>query len=184
MVAAGLGFAFMPVNMVKHPGVIGLPVVEPEFWRQVSLVSVRGRRYSPGVGSLVREAMRKTWFGIQPERAMESEGALEPAERERVLRRRMSDKRGRKRDMPLASSTISKDKAHTFVPSVCGAARAADRAIRLPVKREKRSTHRSGGRPGRLYRRRLSHRLRIGISPRSHSALIGSGYPLKGEDFY
>ena len=35
MVAAGLGFAFMPANAVKHPGVIGLPVVEPEFWREV-----------------------------------------------------------------------------------------------------------------------------------------------------
>jgi LysR family transcriptional regulator, hydrogen peroxide-inducible genes activator len=69
MVAAGLGFAFMPAKLVKHPGVIGLPVVEREFWRQVSLVSVRGRRYSPGVGSLVREAMRKTWFGKQPKPA-------------------------------------------------------------------------------------------------------------------
>ncbi|HTZ66644.1 MAG TPA: LysR family transcriptional regulator [Roseiarcus sp.] len=77
MVAAGLGFAFMPVNLVKHPGVVGLPVVEPEFWRQVSLVSVRGRRHSPGVGSLVREAMRKKWFGKQPERAMDSEDSLE-----------------------------------------------------------------------------------------------------------
>jgi LysR family hydrogen peroxide-inducible transcriptional activator len=66
MVAAGLGFAFMPTNAVKHPGVVGLPVVEPEFWRQVNLVSVRGRRYSPGVGSLVREAMRKAWFGKRP----------------------------------------------------------------------------------------------------------------------
>ena len=66
MVAAGLGFAFMPANAVKHPGVVGLPVVEPEFWRQVNLVSVRGRRYSPGVGSLVREAMRKAWFGKRP----------------------------------------------------------------------------------------------------------------------
>ena len=66
MVAAGLGFAFMPANAVKHPGVVGLPVVQPEFWRQVNLVSVRGRRYSPGVGSLVREAMRKTWFGKRP----------------------------------------------------------------------------------------------------------------------
>jgi LysR family hydrogen peroxide-inducible transcriptional activator len=66
MVAAGLGFAFMPANSVKHPGVVALPVVEPEFWRQVNLVSVRGRRYSPGVGSLVREAMRKTWFGRRP----------------------------------------------------------------------------------------------------------------------
>jgi LysR family transcriptional regulator, hydrogen peroxide-inducible genes activator len=66
MVAGGLGFAFMPANAVKHPGVVGLPVVEPEFWRQVNLVSVRGRRYSPGVGSLVREAMRKAWFGKRP----------------------------------------------------------------------------------------------------------------------
>jgi LysR family transcriptional regulator, hydrogen peroxide-inducible genes activator len=66
MVAAGLGFAFMPANAVKHPGVVALPVVEPEFWRQVNLVSVRGRPYSPGVGSLVREAMRKTWFGKRP----------------------------------------------------------------------------------------------------------------------
>jgi LysR family hydrogen peroxide-inducible transcriptional activator len=70
MVAAGLGFAFMPANAVKHPGVVGLPVVEPEFWREVGLVSVRGRRYSPGVGSLVREAMRKTWFGRRPERTV------------------------------------------------------------------------------------------------------------------
>jgi LysR family transcriptional regulator, hydrogen peroxide-inducible genes activator len=65
MVAAGLGFAFMPQNAIKHPGVVGVPVVEPEFWRQVNLVTVRGRPYSPGVGSLVREAMRKKWFGDQ-----------------------------------------------------------------------------------------------------------------------
>lgn len=63
MVAAGLGFAFMPVNAVKHPDVVGVPVVEPEFWRQVNLVTVRGRPHSTGVGALVREAMRKTWFG-------------------------------------------------------------------------------------------------------------------------
>jgi LysR family transcriptional regulator, hydrogen peroxide-inducible genes activator len=63
MVAAGLGFAFMPVRAVKHPGVIGVPVVEPEFWRNVNLVTVRGRRHSPGIGALVREAMRKKWYG-------------------------------------------------------------------------------------------------------------------------
>jgi LysR family transcriptional regulator, hydrogen peroxide-inducible genes activator len=73
MVAAGLGFAFMPANSVKHPDVIGLPIVRPEFWRQVGLVSVRGRRYSPAVGSLAREAMRKTWFGKRPERAPDSQ---------------------------------------------------------------------------------------------------------------
>jgi len=63
MVAARLGFAFMPANSVNHPGVVGIPVIEPEFWRQVNLVTVRGRPYSPGVGALVREAMRKKWFG-------------------------------------------------------------------------------------------------------------------------
>ena len=79
MVAAGLGFAFMPVNMAKHLDVVALPVVEPEFWRQVSLVSVRGRRYSPAVGSLVREAMRKSWFGHRPERVKDSALVLAPA---------------------------------------------------------------------------------------------------------
>lgn len=66
MVAAGLGFGFMPANAVHHPGVVALPVVEPEFWRDVNLVSVRGRPYSPGVGALVREAMRRSWFGQRP----------------------------------------------------------------------------------------------------------------------
>ena len=32
--------------------------------------------YSPGVGSLVREAMRKKWFGKQPDRAMDKRVAL------------------------------------------------------------------------------------------------------------
>jgi LysR family transcriptional regulator, hydrogen peroxide-inducible genes activator len=63
MVAAGLGFAFMPANSVTHPDVAALPVVEPEFWRVVNLLTVRGRPYSPGLGALVREAMRKKWFG-------------------------------------------------------------------------------------------------------------------------
>ncbi len=63
MVAAGIGWAFMPANSVKHPGVLGIPVTEPDFWREVNLVSVRGRPYSPAVGALVREAMRIRWFG-------------------------------------------------------------------------------------------------------------------------
>jgi DNA-binding transcriptional LysR family regulator len=72
MVAAGLGFAFMPENAAHHPGIVALPVIEPEFWRRVNLVTVRGRPYSPGVGALVREAMRKSWFG---KRAMAASSA-------------------------------------------------------------------------------------------------------------
>jgi DNA-binding transcriptional LysR family regulator len=78
MVAAGLGFAFMPVNAVKHPDVVGVPVIDPEFWRQVNLVTVRGRPHSTGVGALVREAMRKTWFG---QKAMASAAADGKAKR-------------------------------------------------------------------------------------------------------
>jgi LysR family transcriptional regulator, hydrogen peroxide-inducible genes activator len=63
MVAAGLGWAFMPANSVKHTGVLAIPLVEPEFWRAVNLVTVRGRPYSPAVGALVREAMQIKWFG-------------------------------------------------------------------------------------------------------------------------
>jgi LysR family transcriptional regulator, hydrogen peroxide-inducible genes activator len=65
MVAAGLGFAFLPANSARHSGVISLPIIEPEFWREVNLVSVRGRPHSPAVGALVREAMSKKWFGKQ-----------------------------------------------------------------------------------------------------------------------
>ena len=63
MVAAGLGFGFMPANSAHRDGVAALPIVEPQFWREVKLASVRGRRHSPAVGALVREAMHKKWFG-------------------------------------------------------------------------------------------------------------------------
>ncbi len=63
MAAAGLGYAFMPALSVDHPGVVARPLVEPEFWREVALVTVRGRPHSPGVGALVQEAMRMTWIG-------------------------------------------------------------------------------------------------------------------------
>ena len=72
MVAAGLGWAFMPINSVNHPAVVGLPIIEPEFWREVNLVTVRGRPHSPAVGALVREAMRTRWFG---EPALGAEGS-------------------------------------------------------------------------------------------------------------
>ena len=49
--------------MGKEGEVIDQPVVEPEFWREVSLVTVRGRPHSPAIGALVREAMRTKWLG-------------------------------------------------------------------------------------------------------------------------
>jgi DNA-binding transcriptional LysR family regulator len=72
MIAAGLGFGFMPRHSVNHPGVIGLPVIEPEFWRVVNLVTMTERAHSPALGVLVREAMRKEWFGAQAIAAREA----------------------------------------------------------------------------------------------------------------
>ncbi len=63
MVASGLGFGFMPESCVNHARAVGRPMIEPEFWREVNLVTVRGRPHSPGVGALVREAMRGRWLG-------------------------------------------------------------------------------------------------------------------------
>jgi LysR family transcriptional regulator, hydrogen peroxide-inducible genes activator len=63
MAAAGLGVGFMPELSAGHPGIVARPLIEPEFWREVALVTIRGRQYSPAVGSLVREAMRMRWNG-------------------------------------------------------------------------------------------------------------------------
>jgi LysR family transcriptional regulator, hydrogen peroxide-inducible genes activator len=63
MVAAGLGYGFMPESCIAHPGVVARPLIEPEFWREVNLVTVRGRPHSPAVGALVREVMQANWLG-------------------------------------------------------------------------------------------------------------------------
>ena len=63
MCAAGMGFGFLPEFCINHQGVVARPVVDPEFWREVNVVTVRGRPHSPAVGALVREAMRTNWTG-------------------------------------------------------------------------------------------------------------------------
>jgi DNA-binding transcriptional LysR family regulator len=47
MVAAGLGFAFMPEYSVNHKGVLARLLVDPQVERTLQLVDVRGRRRSP-----------------------------------------------------------------------------------------------------------------------------------------
>jgi LysR family transcriptional regulator, hydrogen peroxide-inducible genes activator len=78
MAAAGLGIGFMPELCVNHPGVVARPLIEPEFWREVALVTVRGRPHSPAVGALVREAMQKQWVGA-PALAVSAARAMAPA---------------------------------------------------------------------------------------------------------
>lgn len=63
MVAAGMGYSFLPESTAQFDGVVVRPLVDPELWRDINLVSVRGRPYSPAVGAFVREVMRSKWMG-------------------------------------------------------------------------------------------------------------------------
>jgi len=62
MIASGFGFGFFPQYSVSSPAVVARPLVDPEFWREVSLTTVKGRPYSRAVGALVHEAMRSAWL--------------------------------------------------------------------------------------------------------------------------
>lgn len=63
MVMAGLGFTYMPEYAITLPQITALPLVEPEVWRTVQLVTVRGRPHSPAVGAFVRQARGHGWAG-------------------------------------------------------------------------------------------------------------------------
>lgn len=62
MIASGFGFGFFPKYSISNAAVVARPLVNPEFWRTVSLTTVRGRPYSRAVGALVHEAMRSAWL--------------------------------------------------------------------------------------------------------------------------
>lgn len=58
MIASGFGFGFFPHYSIEHAGVVAVPMVDPEFFRDVSLMTVKGRPHSPAVGAFLHEAMR------------------------------------------------------------------------------------------------------------------------------
>lgn len=57
MVMAGLGVGSAPAHAILVPGLLARRMVDPEFVREVCVVTVRGRPHSPAVGALVRSAM-------------------------------------------------------------------------------------------------------------------------------
>ncbi len=61
MVAAGMGVCFLPEFAATHPGVLLRRLVDPEVVRQVCLVTVRGRRWSPPLASFVEAVRRHRW---------------------------------------------------------------------------------------------------------------------------
>jgi DNA-binding transcriptional LysR family regulator len=64
MVAAGFGVCFLPEFSPTIPGVRTQPVTDPEVARDVSLVSMSGRRFSPAVLSFIRAIHAHDWSGM------------------------------------------------------------------------------------------------------------------------
>ena len=61
MVAAGFGVCFLPEFSPTIPGVRRQPVTDPAVTREVSLVSLSGRRFSPVVMTFVRAIRSHDW---------------------------------------------------------------------------------------------------------------------------
>jgi DNA-binding transcriptional LysR family regulator len=61
MIKAGLGFGLFPEFCLTDPSLVMRRLVEPEFVRTISLVTVRGRPHSPAVGAFVRMARAFPW---------------------------------------------------------------------------------------------------------------------------
>jgi DNA-binding transcriptional LysR family regulator len=61
MAAAGLGLCVLPQYTPTVPGLATRPLIEPEIEREVSLVSIAGRRFSPAVAGFVRAAKSHPW---------------------------------------------------------------------------------------------------------------------------
>ncbi|HUH85506.1 MAG TPA: LysR family transcriptional regulator [Stellaceae bacterium] len=61
MVLAGMGVTFLPSFSPVIPGLMTRPVIDPEIIRDVFLVSIAGRRFSPAVAAFMRAATSYGW---------------------------------------------------------------------------------------------------------------------------
>ena len=61
MVIAGMGVCFIPEFSPTVPGLVTRPLVDPEVAREVLLVSIAGRRFSPAVATFVKAIKAYRW---------------------------------------------------------------------------------------------------------------------------
>lgn len=61
MVAAGLGFAFLPESSVVHNGVVARPLCDPHVERTLLMADVRGRRRSPAAQAFAQALLAHLW---------------------------------------------------------------------------------------------------------------------------
>jgi LysR family transcriptional regulator, hydrogen peroxide-inducible genes activator len=67
MVMAGMGICFLPEYSVVVPGLQTRRVIEPDVVREVSVVTVAGRRFSPAVAAFVRAIKAYPWPTSTPD---------------------------------------------------------------------------------------------------------------------
>jgi len=79
MVAAGLGFAFMPQFSVTLPGVLSRPLVDPLVERQVLAIDVRGRKRSPAAQLLFEAFHAYAWPGRKDPSPRKGAKTVQPA---------------------------------------------------------------------------------------------------------
>jgi DNA-binding transcriptional LysR family regulator len=79
MIKAGLGFGLFPEFALTDPALVMRRLVEPEFVRTITLVTVRGRPHSPAVGAFVRQARSFPWPATLLDSLGEPAAMLEPA---------------------------------------------------------------------------------------------------------
>ncbi len=68
MVIAGLGVSSVPEYSQVIPGLMTRPYMDPEIVREVSLVTVAGRRFSPALATLVKAVKNFEWRGAKSRR--------------------------------------------------------------------------------------------------------------------
>ena len=76
MVAAGFGVCFLPEFSPTIPGVRTEPVSDPEVVREISLVSISGRRFSPAVLAFVRAVHAYQWASPKPRKTGSESGCF------------------------------------------------------------------------------------------------------------
>lgn len=70
MVMAGMGVCFLPQYSVVVPGLQTRQVIDPEVVREVSVVTVAGRRFSPAVAAFVRAIKAYPWPTFESNREL------------------------------------------------------------------------------------------------------------------
>jgi LysR family hydrogen peroxide-inducible transcriptional activator len=78
MILAGMGICFMPEYSPFYAGIRTRPIVEPEIVREVLLVSIAGRRFSPAMAAFMKVTKAYRWPADTEKRAGAPIGSLPP----------------------------------------------------------------------------------------------------------